>query len=105
MFVIQYLETAEWADGPEGASDFYWSPEALERATADCERFIERAGDLVSPDPSQAAHDFWLTRNGHGAGFWDGDWPEPAATVLTALADKFGPCELYIGDDGLAHFL
>ena len=37
-----------------------------------------------------AGHDFWLTRNGHGAGFWDGDWQEPAAAALTAAAHAFG---------------
>lgn len=24
---------------------------------------------------SDAGHDFWLTSQGHGSGFWDGDWP------------------------------
>ena len=23
------------------------------------------------PNPQQIGHDLWLTRNGHGAGFWD----------------------------------
>ena len=45
------------------------------------------------------AHDFWLTRNRHGAGFWDGDYPEPEATQLTDLAHTFGECHLYVGDD------
>ena len=47
-----------------------------------------------------AGHDFWLTRNGHGCGFWDGDWTEPAATKLTESAENFGDYDLYIGDDG-----
>ena len=25
-------------------------------------------------DDGQIGHDFFLTRNGHGAGFWDGAW-------------------------------
>lgn len=34
---------------------------------ADISVFCERLGF----DDEQVAHDFWLTREGHGAGFWD----------------------------------
>ncbi len=54
----------------------------------------------IGSDDEAAGHDFWLTRNGHGAGFWDGDWPEPAATRLTASSKKYGEFNLYLGDDG-----
>jgi len=47
-----------------------------------------------------AGHDYWLTRNGHGAGFWDGDWPEPYAAQLDDSAHAYGTVELYVGDDG-----
>lgn len=51
----------------------------------------------------QAGIDFWLTRNGHGTGFWDrgeyGGWQ----TFLTLEAEKFGEAAVYLGDDGLAH--
>lgn len=45
---------------------------------------------------AQAGHDFWLTRNGHGCGFWDGDWPEPAATRLTNAAHIYNSVNLYV---------
>lgn len=48
----------------------------------------------------RAGHDFWLTRNGHGAGFWDGDWPEPYATKLSEAARYMGEVTLYV-DEGL----
>lgn len=47
----------------------------------------------------QAGIDFWFTRNGHGAGFFDrelGDFEEPLETA----AVKAGQCDLYVGDDG-----
>jgi hypothetical protein len=47
-----------------------------------------------------AGHDFWLTRCGHGSGFWDGDWKEPAASKLTDAAHAYGNADLYVGDDG-----
>lgn len=56
-----------------------------------CERNDRRAGV-----------DFWLTRNGHGAGFWDGGWPEHS-DELTKLSKPYGSVDLYIGDDGLIH--
>jgi len=52
-------------------------------------------------DWGQVAHDFHLTRNGHGAGFWDrgaGDVGER----LTEAAKTFGEAELHadLDDDG-----
>ena len=51
-------------------------------------------------DWSLAGHDLWLTSNGHGAGFWDGGWPEAEDKVLTDAAHKVGEVNLYVGDDG-----
>lgn len=48
-------------------------------------------------------HDFLLTRNHHGAGFWDGDYEqyqEGLGDTLTKLADTFGEITAYNGDDG-----
>ncbi len=86
------------------------APETLARMVADCERFQRENAELLISEycPSQvdntidrqAGHDFWLTRNGHGSGFWDGDWTEPAATRLTNASKAFGEMNLYVGDDG-----
>jgi hypothetical protein len=63
----------------------------------------EFEGKLSYREAALAGHDFWLTRCGHGAGFWDGDWPEPHATALDDAAKAFGNVDLYLGDDGLIH--
>ena len=90
------------------------APETLAKCAADCARFesenaetitaaIETGEVACGPDfdaHERAAHDFWLTRNGHGAGFWDGDWPEPYAEKLTEAAKAFGTVDFYVGDDG-----
>lgn len=52
------------------------------------------------PTEEQAGRDFWYTRNGHGCGFWDGDWPEPYATALTDASKAFKSVDVYLGDDG-----
>ena len=48
----------------------------------------------------RAGHDFFLTRCGHGAGYWDGDWPEPYAEILTKAAQAFCEVTPILGDDG-----
>lgn len=42
----------------------------------------------------RAGHDFWLTSQGHGAGFWDGDW-KTYGEMLTKLS-KCYPSEMEI---------
>jgi hypothetical protein len=93
--------------GPE-----HLSPDALAIIKAECARFQEFYGEHFTEEnctytecsvDEYAAHDFWLTRNGHGAGFWDGDWNEPVATLLTEAAKSFGSCDLVVGDDGMIH--
>ena len=48
-------------------------------------------------------HDLLLTRNHHGAGFWDGDWPKGVGKRLTDAADRLGEVYPYVGDDGLIY--
>ncbi len=99
-FTRAYLETAEFADVPDddrqafqSADEAAWDDAAIARAKSDCERFLEQAGQhlsLVNLESGRAAHDFWLTRNRHGAGFWDGDYPTAIGKALTDIAHAFG---------------
>ena len=98
------------------------TPHALARMTTDCERFLEEnaaylmhaialeeSGVWSLPAGADctvleyAGHDFWLTRNGHGCGFWDGDWTDVGGIAgrLDAASGGFGGCGLYLTDDGL----
>lgn len=89
--------------------------DTLERMRADCAAFIDQCGHLITEENytrrnqdgcgvlERAGHDFWLTRNGHGSGFWDGDWSEPAAGELSEAARKAGNRDLYIGADKQVH--
>ena len=86
----------EWESFQEKAVKLGFNPE-LHRKT--CINLIE--GDYWD----HAAHDFILTRNHHGAGFWDGDWFEPYGSLLTDLAHTFPELELYLNDDGLVSAL
>lgn len=70
--------------------------------TADCAAFLR---DEYTPevaqlwDIGQFGHDFWLTRNGHGAGFWDRGHGD-IGRKLTDAAKVYGEVDLYTGDDG-----
>jgi hypothetical protein len=44
---------------------------------------------------TQAGHDFWLTQNGHGAGFWDGGWPV-YGEQFTKLSKCYPEINLYV---------
>jgi hypothetical protein len=127
--VLAYVTCALWSTNDESdesggepmdkkysAEDL--APSALARLEADVREFLE-ACDAAGYDyaarsdanlkgalnpkystDEYAVHDLWLTRNGHGAGFWDGDWAEPFATWADEYAERAGSRDLYVGDDG-----
>jgi hypothetical protein len=111
-FLDAYLITALWAstadDGtPLDSLGLEISPETRATMEAECRAFYEAHKHLWEDemgygDP-QAGHDFWLTRNGHGAGFWDRKIKN--GDQLTVLAHKAGGRDLYVGDDNLIYQL
>ena len=56
----------------------------------------------IDYDFSRAGHDFILTRNGHGAGYWDRGLGS-LGEELTERAKAYGPMHLYVGDDEEIH--
>ena len=77
---------------------------------ADCAKFqLDNRWALINAvladsdaDTERAGMNFWLTRNGHGSGFWDGDWGD-WGDELTDASKAFGECDLYVGDDGMLY--
>lgn len=78
-----------------------FAPETITRMESDCLLFytLGNLEDMTNEQLKKAGHHFLLTRNRHGAGFWDGDWPEPQATTLTELAHTFLESDLYLGEN------
>ncbi len=119
-FARAYVEAALWSSTDESDEsggvpmeanyDIYdVDLETLAGMAADCAKFqAENAADLAlynSPQWTAAelgGHNFWLTRNGHGCGFWDCDGilPEDAGERLTEACKAYGEVYLYVGDDG-----
>jgi hypothetical protein len=89
-----YVECACWTDEEQLPEDWQLTDE--KGLTADLYAFLEDeavARDVADLEPEQVGHDFWLTRNGHGAGFWDrglGDVGER----LTTAAKVYGAQDL-----------
>ena len=106
-----YLETMMWADGKDPdtdeAFDGILSEELKKESEADVKKFLklvdDKGIDLTKYQIEQIGHDFWLTRNGHGAGFWDGDYEDKDGKILTMISESFGSKSPYLGDDGLIY--
>lgn len=92
------------------------APESIARIIEDCKDFQESNAELLAqayelynwhpdaPTPEcSAGHDFWLTRNHHGAGFWDRGFPGELGQALTISAHSYGSYDLYVGDDGMIY--
>lgn len=106
-----YIECALWASCDEngepldnyGVSDIH--PDTLAQMEADCDAFLALIDELeINHDDwsdEQMGHDFWLSRNGHGAGFWDRGFESGGA--LHKAAKSFGSFDLYVGDDGMIY--
>jgi hypothetical protein len=101
-FISAYIECALWTDAPDDRAGIL-AEETRRTMKADAEAFYNAHATLIENNPRQAGHAFWLTRNRHGAGFWDGDWPEPMATVLTEASHAAGERDLYCDSDGLIY--
>jgi hypothetical protein len=99
-----YLACAVWTGtGDDGepldsmgrtVDDFHES--SIDDARFDVERFVSLAGDLLDGLSDEAiGHDFWLTRNRHGAGFWDRGLGE-VGNRLSEIAHGFGECYVIV---------
>jgi hypothetical protein len=108
-FTRSYIETALWSstdnandqggeplDKNYNADDI--SPETMAQMIADALKFQKRNAELLydsNLDDERAGHYFWLSRNGHGSGFFD-----EGLDKLQDAARAYGAFDLYIGDDG-----
>lgn len=125
--LVGYLDAVVFTgvehDLPEGSDfsgDMEFSEGARSEAHKACEKFYLAAGadlgafvDLypsrvsAEHDPWEAiGHDLWLTRNGHGVGFWDRNMGRVGQRLaaLCGYGKPFGPVDAYLGDDELVYF-
>jgi hypothetical protein len=102
-------ESDESGGGPldSNYSPEHIDPETLQVMILECAHFQATYGHLITGENYKgrsndcqaiAGHDFWLTRNRHGAGFWDGDWSSDVEDILTKAAHSFGETDIYVED-------
>jgi hypothetical protein len=87
-------------DANYSLSDF--APETMQAMRDDVNSFVNKNMNSIiesGQSDAQTGHDFWLTRNGHGVGFWDRGLGEVWETLSTA-SEHYGNFDLYVGDDG-----
>lgn len=116
-FTTAYIECALWSTNdestPEGGEPLdrnycfgCIAQETLDKMIADCKAFQDKQGHLLTEKNRStvsqwsalelAGHDFWLSRNGHGANFLDGDWADDVAQQLYNASHSFGEFDLYV---------
>jgi hypothetical protein len=121
--IPHYLVAAAWSTSgtsPEGGElgsleDYEFSEDAKALALIDCTYFVRVAFPWLEPAcndsedepipiiaPEMAGHDLWLTRCGHGVGFWDRGYTY--GDVLTRICEKMGNIDPYINDSGAIEF-
>lgn len=99
--VAAYLEAiyfTETGDNDQPPSTAELTPLTKCQAYIDCRNFLWAIGGndpvdgFYDLDPEQLGHDLWLTRNGHGTGFWDRPeiYGEANARLFTRLSRAVG---------------
>jgi hypothetical protein len=116
-FFRGYVECASWCGhvldcpdsemkSPDELGEPY-APQVWERFRLDCRNFIDETRELLDEAVAlgrgwdSLGHDFWLSRNGHGAGFFDRGREEVWRKLQTA-AKVHGEAHFYLSD-GLIH--
>lgn len=111
-FLAGYVDAAMWCgvvndagEPVQDANEDKLTKAARATMRKDCLAFLEWCAEhgipLDEQSPERNGHDFWLTRNRHGAGFWDRGID--AGDALTEAAHVFGSADLYIGRNGWIH--
>lgn len=104
QFFLGYLACAHWLL-PEECPDINIDRCGSKRKMVkDCKAFLADVAaskcGTAGWTAEQAGHDFFLTRNGHGAGFWDRYWAQDALCArgdkLSALCKPYGETDEYV---------
>ena len=105
LFVREYIRAILWSNSLDDYSidDIHYT--SVNMARSQCAEFVENnTADVIlaieETSLGHVAHDFCLTRNHEGCGFWDGDYSEDLGDRLTEASDRFSELMVYVGDDG-----
>lgn len=115
LFIAGYVQAMQWLTNAndlnlelESAEAYELSEQCKESIAEDCEKFLNEQGAVLQTVISteygygSAGHDFYLTRNSHGAGFWDRGLGD-AGDVLSEASREFGASHEYVAEDELIY--
>lgn len=113
QMVNGYITAMHWAstDFDDNSLEGYeLSQEGRDAAVIACARLLKEHGNnlaiLISLHPEytydHVGHDLFLTRERHGAGFWDRGFGQ-MGDVLTKYCEGIKPADPYVGDDNLIY--
>ena len=94
---VEITYTGDTEQPPTGTP---WAAYGLSETERDCSAFLAALSPrswafITSTDArlTQAGHDFWLTRQGHGTGFWDREdtWPDYVIAEAAMLLEWKAP--------------
>ena len=108
-FFKHYAVCALWSSTDEAGHPLDDGRDLSDLTEGVVRQMREDCNDFIDANPAtlrscglsieQMGHDFWLTRNGHGAGYWDRGIGRDGET-LSKAAKVYGSFSLYLGDDG-----
>lgn len=108
-FFYAYIECALWASSDINSesdasleSQNYtiddFDKKSLKALDKDCASFFKNNFEMIKDDLERAGHDFFLTQNHHGAGFWDGDWSKEIGDKLTKESHNYGETNFWVSE-------
>jgi len=104
--IKQYFATALWTEEVsnedlEDKTIYDFSDKAREYVKKEIEWFINTAGSSLNGlADDQIGHDIWLSRNGHGAGFFDRGLEIENEELLMELSHQLGEQYIYVNSKG-----
>lgn len=105
--VMRYADEGEDLEMEDNADEGMLSDKVREEIEKECRDFVaSNIDDLMGCDldSAQCGHDFYLTRNRHGAGFWDrksrGKYADQCLDRLTEASHAYGSQTLLLDENG-----
>jgi len=111
-FVQSYIMAAFWTEEFDDVDVGGLTETSRLRICDDCARFCKVAKTELDEarhrgvSMGQLGHDFWLTRNGHGTGFWDRSIlaADQLGDKLSTISEVFGEASIEADVEGVHYY-
>ena len=98
-----YLACALWTEELDAFSISDIGASTVETAKKDIDSFLSQISELLTDwNSEEIGHDFWLTRNHHGSGFWDRGYDN--GDEITKIAHTFKELNVWKSELDIIYF-